>query len=350
MALLVISRNAGGDTSSAGKYPGVRLVETLSAAGVFSLLDVPSRLHVRSFGESTGMLRRYIGAAITLIRHRNKEVFFYNLPLAYLPLYLVSLLTRFRLPSLLLADGHNCFGMESRALFFLRLFRRVISLPLNDVICRRAEGSEDVLWFPGCAVGPTPRRREARMAGEKVTLVFNSSLLSHNSPETALKLARETPWMEIVVTDSESKFRQYLDSVLLASAAALPANLRFAGPLPVADYLQLMADVDGVLLCRDERVFANAYNFPSKLIEALQLGVPLISQHPITSVSPDLYCLIKLGRESIAEVSEYIDRFHQGAFLDAERKFLALCRVDRLKSWVIGQSLPNVVRGHGVQE
>lgn len=336
LPLLVISRNATASARPHGKIPGVRLVETLQAVGAFSLLDVPSYFYERSLFGRFAVLGRYAGAALELARLRGEEVFFYNLPISYLPLYFVAALTRFRRPSLFLADGVSCFGMRGRVSLFFRWFRRIISLPWNDEIRLRAAASGEVLWFPGCALASVPRRRAVRQPPTVVTLLFNSALLPHNSPESAVRLAAANSWLRVVVTETEETFRHYLRTVQAGPTPPFPDNVRFTGPLPVAEYQAVLASVDGVLLCRDEGDFANSFNFPSKLIEALQLGVPLVCQHPISSVSPNLYCLIGSGEASVTSVGDYIARFSESAFLDSEREFLSLCSIDRLLSWVEG--------------
>ncbi len=333
MTLLVISRNETGEATSLKKFPGVRLVEALSAFGAFTLVDVPSYLNTWSPRGIARILHRYLSAVVTIVRYRDEEVFFYNLPKAYLPLYAAHVLTRFARPGLFLADGVNCTKMEHNELAFLALFNRLISLPMNDVLRAIARDLRRVIWFPGFA-GVTPvSPRRARSKAGSATLMYNSSLVPHNEPESLITLVEQRPWLSVVVTDTEESYRRYLLTINSDPTRPLPERLRFAGPLNLTNYRNLACSVDGVLLCRDEAQFANRYNFPSKLIEAIQLGVPIICTHPIGAIRSELYCMLG-GGESNSALWEYLEQYHTGAFGDAEREFLALCDAQRLMEWL----------------
>lgn len=334
MALLVISANASGRTLPLNKRPGLQLVESLRRFGVFSLLDVPSSFYLNGVRGQMKILGLYLRAAVELIRHRNQEIFFYNCPIAYIFLYLVALCCRRNRPSLLLADGINCVWMKYSPALFLKLFRRVVSLPYNEVIQSVAGGPTNFIWFPGCSSLHGGRSRESRLPNDIVRLLFNSSLLQNNKPEWALTLSRQYNWMKIIVTDTESNFRDYLLSVNITCDEAIPANLQFVGVLPVFEYEKLIASVDGVLLCRDEELFSNKYNFPSKLVEALQVDVAIVSLYAISNVPEALYYLLDPNRESAARVRTYLDQGCRGEFRSKRREFLALCDVDILRRWV----------------
>lgn len=334
MALLVISKNTIGSTLPLNKRPGFQLAESLKHIGVFSLLDVPSFIYLTGAGGRLKILNLYLRAALELIRYRNQEIFFYNCPIAYVFLYLIALLCRFQRPSLLLADGLNCIGMRYSPALFLKFFRRVISLPYNEVIQGVAGGPANYIWFPGFSNFNRGRPRDFCLSNETVRLLFNSSLLPNNEPEWVLTLSRQYSWMEIIVTDTESNFRNYLSNMNVPLKEAVPENLQFVGVLPFWQYEGLVASIDGILLCRNELLFSNTYNFPSKVIEALQTDIAIISLYPISHVADNLYYLLDPCNASVARVQAHIDQMRRSVYLSKRREFLDLCDVGRLHRWV----------------
>lgn len=337
MAILVISSNSRGRPEGHGKRPGLRLAQSLNATGVFSLLDVPSNFYLAGLRGKAYVLWLYLLSAIELIRRRNEEVFFYNCPPAYVPLYLIALVSRSGRPSLLLADGINCIGLRRGEARFFGCFRRIVSLPSNETIDRLLAPSDRFIWFPGLARLPGKAGRSRPSDASRVTLLYNSSLLSHNAPELALYVAAGHRWVEVVVTETESSFRAYLACAGIATCS-FPANLRFLGVLTASEYGELMAEVDGVLLCRDESVFWNKYNFPSKLVEALERNLPTISLFPISGVSGGLYFTFDLEAGTEDGVRSYLSSWAKGAFETEKRQFLAMCDARRLRRWVLGET------------
>lgn len=337
MALLVISANSRGRAEQRGKRPGLRLAESLKSTGVFSLLDVPSNFYLAGLRGKAYVLGLYFRSAIEMFRRRDEEIFFYNCPPAYVPLYLVALLCRLARPSLLLADGINCVGLKHWEAQFFRFFRRVVSLPSNETIHRHLGPMDGFIWFPGLADPRGNAGRDAKSPASKISLLYNSSLLVHNAPELALSVAAGREWIEVVVTETESTFRAYLAGARIA-VGAFPENLRFVGVLSATEYAELMAEVDGLLLCRDEAVFWNKYNFPSKLIEALERNLPTISLFPISGVSGNLYFTFGLGAGTEAGLRSYLENWAGGAFEPEKRQFLDMCDARRLRRWVLGES------------
>jgi len=149
-----------------------------------------------------------------------------------------------------------------------------------------------------------------------------------------LTLSRQYSWMEIIVTDTESNFRNYLSNMNVAFKEAVPENLQFVGVLPFWQYEELVANIDGILLCRNELLFSNTYNFPSKVIEALQAEIAIISLYSISHVADDLYYLLDPGNASVARVRAHIDQMRRSEYSSKRREFLDLCDVGRLHRWV----------------
>ena len=334
MALLVISANDSNCTLPINKRPGLQLVGALRRFGVFSLLDVPSTFYLTGVGGRLKILGLYLRAALELIRNRNQEIFFYNCPIAYVFLYLVTLFCKRNRPSLLLADGINCVFMKFSPAFFLKLFRRVITLPYNEVIQSVLIGRNNSIWYPGCSNLRGGRQRESRLPNDIVRMLYNSSLLPNNKPEWVLTLSRQYSWMEIIVTDTESNFRDYLSRMNIAFDESIPENLQFVGVLPFSVYEKLISAIDGVILSRDEELFSNKYNFPSKLVEALQVDVAIVSLYVISNVPDDLYCLIDSGYDSEVRIRSHLGQLSQGEYRSKRREFLDLCDVGRLHRWV----------------
>jgi hypothetical protein len=333
MAILVISENSRGRLISNYKKPGLSLVKTLSNSAVFSLLDVPGTFYLKSIKGRIYLLWLYTKSFVEMAKRRHEEIFFYNCPLAYLPLYLFAFLLRGRRPSLFLADGINCSGLKYSEGYFLSCFKRVISLPRNEFIDRRLTDARNYLWYPGCIMSADERVETEYSDGKTIRLLFNSTLLSHNSPENIVTLAIENDWLEIVVTEEVDNFTTYLASIN-SSSPCIPLNISFVGILSNEDYQRLLRQVDGVLLCRDETNFSNKYNFPSKLIEALQFDIATISLYPIFGVSENLYFKFNGVKQSQASLYCYIKNWRRHLFESEKTGLLSMCDIDRLKRWV----------------
>lgn len=334
MALLVISSNDSSGTFPLKKRPGLQLVDALRRFEVFSLLDVPSNFGLIWFGGRLKIMGLYLRAILELIRNRNQEIFFYNCPIAYVFLYLVALFCKRTRPSLLLADGINCVFMKFSPVLFLKFFRRVITLPNNEVIQSLSSERENYIWYPGYSSLKEGHPRESRVPNDIVRFLYNSSLLPNNKPECLLTLSRQYSWMEIIVTDTESNFKDYLSRTNIAVDVLIPENLHFVGVLPFSEYGKLIRAVDGVILSRDEELFANKYNFPSKLVEALQVDIAIVSLYAISNVPDILYSLINSGYDSEVRIRAHLGQLSQKEYRSKREEFLALCDVGRLHRWV----------------
>ena len=331
--LLVVSTNSAATNSGPRKQPGVRLVVNLSDQGVFDLLDVPSHYYAKSLLELISICRQYIRAMIAIMVARRSEVFFYNLPKAYIPLYLLHVITRFQLPSLFLADGIDCTGMRHNEQTFLRLYERIISLPMNSTLKQLKNAGRQVLWFPGFVgeMADTPRRKETDRS--RITLVFNSSLLPHNMPEQVLRLLETHADLSVIVTDTEDNFRNYLSKSLVIHYSSLPQNLFFAGTVEFSEYRCVLENSDGILICRNEKLFANRFNFPSKVIEALVFGTPVVTTCELENVPGELYFQLS-DKRSMDELYDFIASRSSKDVMMKMTEFLNLCDLTRLKDWL----------------
>ena len=62
-------------------------------------------------------------------------------------------------------------------------------------------------------------------------------------------------------------------------------------------------------MIRDENIFANKYNFPSKAIEALSKGVPIYSRYTISGLSQSLYIQLSTLNQSVNSMNKYKEQF-----------------------------------------
>lgn len=204
---------------------------------------------------------------------RERRIYFYNFPIHYLPVYFFYLLIFWRRPSLLLADGVNCFGLRLfRERLFLSLFDKIICLPSGV-------GAEkpNITWFPGFFPASLPAVQQEKTV--KPYFVFNSNFLKYNGIDDFLKFVADNPTLEVVVTGSAARY--------ILGTEIRYKNISMLPDLDYKDYLKLVHHSMGVLLFRDETFFENKYNFPSKLFEAFSLGVPVVSLYPISGAVPD---------------------------------------------------------------
>ena len=68
--------------------------------------------------------------------------------------------------------------------------------------------------------------------------------------------------------------------------------------------------VIGMLLIWNEELFANQYNFPSKVLEALSAGMLIVSTYPISGVPSGCYVLAQEGvllEESVKQSIPILD-------------------------------------------
>ena len=334
MAILVISSNTVASKLSTDKRPGLKLAEALQQAGIFTLFDVPSYFYRNSTFGNLIIIFSYLRIALQIIRPSREEIFFYNAPVAYSLLYWFALFSRLRRPSLLLADGVNCYGMKWNPLLFLRMYRRVITLPMNHDIANILSKSSNFIWLPGiCNVGGFTRNNLI-VDNKAIKLLYNSALLANNGPEVILDFAIKNDWCEVVVTETEDNFLNYLSSELKRTEILIPTNLQFLGVLSSVEYLQLLNVVDGILLCRDERHFQNKFNFPSKFVEALHLGLPVISLFAISYVPSILYHNCASVNLSSLNFPDILHQHGSDEFKEERNYFLGLCDTLRLQTWL----------------
>jgi hypothetical protein len=335
VAILVVSKNSYGLPVSDKKQPGIVLVDKLKNSDVFNLIDVPGYFYLTGFRGRLTILILYLKAIIK-VACTKEEIFFYNLPPAYLPLYIMSFFTRLHRPSLFLADGINCLLLSFSERMFFRFFRRVLYLPINEVIVDLSRNNHCFKWFPGFADRKNVNFdfKRARESFLRARLLYNSSLLKHNSPELILDLARDNYFIDIIVTESKDDFYSYLLKNGFEVPVNFPVNINFVGRLTSEEYLNEMISADAVLLLRNERIFWNKYNFPSKFIEALQLNIPLFSLFDISGVSNNLYFSCHSNKINLLEFNNFWSLWYCGSFDKEKMDFIGLCDSSRLRSWI----------------
>ena len=205
---------------------------------------------------------------------------------------------------------------------------------MNHDIANILSKSLNFIWLPGICSVDGFTRKNLLVNNKRIKLLYNSALLTSNGPEVILDFAIKNDWCEVVVTETEANFSNYLSSELKRTEILIPTNLQFLGVLSSVEYLQLLNVVDGILLCRDERHFQNKFNFPSKFVEALHLGLPVISLFAISYVPSILYHNCASVNPSRLDFSDILHQQASDEFKVERDNFLGLCDRLRLKSWL----------------
>jgi len=309
------------------KMPGVSLIRSILESYNSNYLYVPSSPSILDMSPGSSKYLHFIflycAALLKLlsliVKKRNLRIVFYNFPKAYVFVYFLVLL-RGR-PSLILADGLNCFSLEKLGFRFFNLFYKIISLPLVDE-SRFSSHQNKALWMPGLISKDLFKNEEIKKKYEyeKDYLVYNSVPLKHNGPRTLLEEAVGME-VDILITDTKENFI----NISGLNEHNIPKCMKFIGKLEWSDYLNLLESSLGVLLIRDENIFANKYNFPSKAIEALSKGVPVYSRHTISGLNKSLYIQLPSLNQSVNSMNEYKKQFLK-EFSNKERDvFFSFC-------------------------
>lgn len=309
------------------KMPGVSLIRSILESYNSNYLYIPSSPSI--LDQETGSYKylnfiflyftALLKVLILILKKRNLRIVFYNFPKAYIFIYFLVLLRG--KPRLILADGLNCFFLDKLGFRFFNLFKRIISLPLVDE-SRFSSHQHKAFWMPGLVSKDLSKNLEIKKEYEyeKDYLVYNSVPLEHNGPRILLDEA-DGMEVDILITDTKENFKK----ISGLKEHDIPESLRFIGKLEWGDYLNLLESSLGVLLIRDENIFANKYNFPSKAIEALSKGVPIYSRYTISGLNNSLYIQLPSLNQSVNSMNEYKEKFLND-FSNKERdKFFSFC-------------------------
>jgi len=297
--------------SGNNKIPGVSLIRSILEGFNSNYLYVPSSPSILDLSPGSHRYLHFIflyciallKLLSLILKKRNLRVVFYNFPKAYVFIYFLVLL-RGR-PRLILADGLNCFCLDKLGFRFFNLFNKIISLPLVDD-SRFSSHQNKVLWMPGLVSKDLSKNLEIKKKYEyeKDYLVYNSVPLEHNGPRILLEEA-DGMEVDILITDTKENFIK----ISGLEEHDIPESLKFIGKLEWSDYLNFLESSLGVLLIRDENIFANKYNFPSKAIEALSKGVPVYSRYTISGLNQRLYIQLSSLNQSVNSMNEYKEQF-----------------------------------------
>lgn len=263
------------------------MVRGLEKLAIFSLLNIPASIR------NNPNIPEFVKCYLVGIWHflKSKEtIYFYNFHKAYVILYVLHLVIHLKRPCLLLADGVNCFGLSaSNFNGWSRLFSNIIMLPSVTTCNNRS----NLIPFRGLAdVYGTVERQELKQ--HVSTVLYNSSFIANNHPEELIPFATYNNAITIEVTGTLADFRDYLIRNTDRSSNSIPINIKFLGDLTDIDYNRKLQTIDAILIFRNEALFANQYNFPSKCIEAVKSRIPIISNYEITGLPDELY-LLKSG-------------------------------------------------------
>ena len=315
--------------SGNNKMPGVSLIRSILESYNSNYLYIPSSPLILDLGPGSYKYIHFIFLYCTallkvlslILKKRNLRVVFYNFPKAYVFIYFIVLL-RGR-PRLILADGLNCFCLDKLGFRFFNLFNKIISLPLVDD-SRFSSHQNKAFWMPGLVSKDLSDSLEIKKQYEyeKDYLIYNSVPLEHNGPRILLEEAGGME-VDILITDTKENFIE----ISGLKEHDIPENLKFIGKLEWSEYLNFLESSLGVLLIRDENIFANKYNFPSKAIEALSKGVPVYSRFTISGLNHRLYIQLSSLNQSIDSMNEYKEQFLKD-FSNKERDiFFSFCEV-----------------------
>ena len=311
-----------------GKFPGYRLVKTLEEHDCFEVVLVPATLTgAKTMMEKFHLLFNYFIKTILITLDFRDDMYFYNFQKSYVPIYVLYVLFHFKRPNLFLADGVNCFGLRQVGhKKFFKYFNKIVSLPYFS---NNLRGEDDrIFWFPGPLELNQSRTSKKK---QNPNFVYNSSLLPYNEPERAIDLAIQNDELDICFTGTRRAMENYLNTNNLAKYLEKLNGLNFTGDLPQKEYANLLKSANGVLLFRNEEYFENQYNFPSKLLECLQLGVPLISFYNINGVPESLYRRVT----SCMDTEEFMRAANSPASYDLEAiEFINRCNPRALRDFI----------------
>ncbi|HUH15532.1 MAG TPA: glycosyltransferase family 4 protein [Gaiellaceae bacterium] len=164
----------------------------------------------------------------------------------------------------------------------LRLVRAATLRPAAHVFCPSAylaglavgwgvaPERVSILPNPGPARRPAAGREElrARLGLNGPTLAFAGRLTAQKSLDVALEALARTPGVALVVAGDGGE-RPALER--RAADLGLAGRVRFVGPLPREQVLELLAAADAALLT------SSWENFPHGLVEALGVGTPVVA-------------------------------------------------------------------------
>ena len=309
------------------KMPGLQLIKEILKEFNCNYLYIPATYSMfeskHNINRYILFIYRYIKSSLKLLGlvlfKKELKIVFYNLPKAYLPIYFLSLL-RGR-PRLILADGLNCFGLEKISFKFFLFFKKIISLPITDKT-RFSYFKSKTIWMPGLVSKDLDSLADNNRVYMDKYLLYNSAPFIHNGAMDLIEVARELK-IDILITEAREDFERITDR----RVDSYPDNLKFFGRQSWSDYLSLINNAEGILLIRDENIFANRYNFPSKVIEALALGVPIYSLHTISGLDDSLYIDLSSAKYSEISLTESRDIYLKEFSLSHKKEFLMSCNL-----------------------
>ena len=255
------------------KSPGLKLVENLQENNIFKLIDFPATPRYMGI---LRFLKVYFKNLRIILKNLNNNFTFYNLSIAYIPVYLLILISG-KKSNLLLADGENCILYKKFGYLYKYFFNKIIYLSY----ILHTKNHLNSLWFPGVSF-----EYVNDMKNYTYDIIYNSSFKNANDPSKLLEFASINKHLNIIITGSRDDFITYLSN---CSNQFIPDNVHFSGKLSYPDYLKLLDKVRSVLLIRNEELFENITNFPSKFIEALNKNKTVICIGKISGVNPSLY-------------------------------------------------------------
>jgi hypothetical protein len=325
MHFLVVSKGFMAGKEPSKKMPGIALAEELERLDVFKLLDLPSNFNGHSLVESLKIILAATKSIIKkVIENKNDEFFFYNFPKAYIYFYFLIKIFGGR-TSLFMADGENCVGLKKFPRLFIKFFEKIVHLHYAEKDHYKKLG-KPAYWFPGIINRGAIDNFKITSA-DPATILYNSSLKASNNPDLLIEIASLNPNIQFYCT---SNIKSFYDCGFISSARVIQ-NINFIGELSKEDYKNLLQEIDGILLIRDENRFENMYNFPSKLIEALCHEKTVFSIFEISGVPLNLYVNCKNTFE--LKKTAFNIYLHSSECTDFSR-FIEACDVQNIVAWL----------------
>jgi hypothetical protein len=240
--------------------PGLRLAQHFETAHNLRLLDCSMK--------TSGILFELV-KFYRIFCTQKPTIWFYNLPLQYWLIYLLYVIVVKKRPNIIVADGVNVFLFKRYLHFLVNLFFT------KKVWLSFVTNTKTTQWYPGHIYLPS----DVEKPNKNHFFLYNSKALTYNGPKELLQLIVECGDTAFHITSAST---DYFKSTLLDTK-----NVTFHAALDYKEYCNLIRHCRGVILIRDISFIENAYNFPSKLLEALSLGAEVYSKYPVFNLPVD---------------------------------------------------------------
>lgn len=246
-----------------------------------------------TFFKYLNLLFENIFSFFFIIKMREDNVWFYNVYKGNMLLfYLLYFFSKKRI-YVLLAD----YNPERAS----RFTRKLIVTALNkckgiiSLSSRCSDLNSNVLSIPGILF-ENQLRKDSRIFKRTKRFLLSGTLNENTGLYLAIEVFKNLSEYTLIISgflsdivrkEVESSIKDYSNIILLDFIE------------DYNNYLKLLDSVDFVLSFRDEKKLVNKYNFPSKILEALSLNIPVLSTMYYSELKDIIYFIADYDKDSI---------------------------------------------------